>query len=356
MVEIHESTAGTAFEVGVREDDAGDARIRAFLATHESATLAHDPAWAEILSRGLGHRAYYLEARRGDRTVGVLPLAYVNTFLFGRFLVSLPYLNHAGPIADDSTTVRRLVDEAVALADRLDVRYLELRNRAEIEHPKLTEQRTSKVLMWRELPSTADELWKSFKPEVRNQVRKGRKHDFDVTWGGTELIDEFHAVFSRNMRDLGTPVFAKELFSSMLAGLGDRGELCVLRKQAEPVSAALLLHAEGVTEVPSASSLREYNKTCANMLMYHHLLLRAQERGQRWFDFGRSSEESGTHRFKRQWGATPSPLVWQYYARRGDVSEVRPDNPKYRWRIETWKRLPLWLTRLIGPLIVRGIP
>ena len=49
--------------------------------------------------------------------------------------------------------------------------------------------------------------------------------------------------------------------------------------------------------------------TNANMLMYWHLLQRTIQRGNRTFDFGRSSESSGTYRFKRQWGATRRQLI-----------------------------------------------
>jgi hypothetical protein len=108
--------------------------------------------------------------------------------------------------------------------------------------------------------------------------------------------------------------------------------------------------------VPSASALKRYNNTNANMWMYHHLLLRAIGRGSRDFDFGRSSEGSGTYRFKKQWGAQPEPTVWQYHLRRGDIGAARPDNPRYQWKIALWRRLPVWLTRLVGPGIVRGIP
>ena len=116
------------------------------------------------------------------------------------------------------------------------------------------------------------------------------------------------------------------------------------------------VHTPSVTQVPSASCLRRYNKTNANMFMYHQLLLRAIERGRRVFDFGRSSQSSGTYRFKKQWGAHPVPTMWQYHVRRGDIDTVRPENPRYRRRIAIWQRMPVWATRLIGPTIVKWIP
>ena len=92
------------------------------------------------------------------------------------------------------------------------------------------------------------------------------------------------------------------------------------------------------------------------MLMYWSLLERAVGRKQEVFDFGRSNEDGPTFKFKKQSGATPFPAEWQYYLRRGTIGDMRPDNPRYGRMIRTWRRLPLWLTRAIGPRIVRGIP
>ena len=108
--------------------------------------------------------------------------------------------------------------------------------------------------------------------------------------------------------------------------------------------------------MPTASSLREFNPTCVNMLLYRHLLERAVQRRQAAFDFGRSTADGPTFRFKKQWGATPSPAVWQYATRGTAPGEMRPDNPKYQRLIRLWRRLPVALTRAVGPVVVRGIP
>jgi FemAB-related protein (PEP-CTERM system-associated) len=206
------------------------------------------------------------------------------------------------------------------------------------------------------LPLTGAQLWKQIPSKARNQVRKGQKSGLSVVWGSDELLPEFYAVFSHNMRDLGTPVYGRGLFRAVLRQFPGRTELCVLRAGRLPVAAALLLHGRGVTEVPSAGALRAYNPSCANMLMYWHLLERAVDRRQAVFDFGRSTRDSGTHAFKKQWGAVPEPAEWQYYLRSGSPGDMRPDNPSYGRLIRLWQRLPVSLTRLIGPPIVRGIP
>jgi serine/alanine adding enzyme len=318
--------------------------------------LSKHPAWMTVLERGLGHTPYCLEVVAEGKTQGFLPLAYVRSLLFGRFLVSLPYLNYGGVLANDDVAAGLLLNGAVELADRLKVRYLELRSETAAARPQLVRARADKVHMRLPLPATAGILWDQLDPKVRNQVRKGQKSGLTVAWGTHDLLSEFQDVFSANMRDLGTPSYGKKLFAAILEQFPERAELCVVRAERKPVAAGLLLHGWGVTEVPSASSLRAYNATCANMLLYWNLLQRSVERGQAVFDFGRSSQDCPTFRFKKQWGATPVAAEWQCYARSGSSADMRPDNPSYGRLIRIWQRLPLWLTRRIGPAIVRGIP
>jgi FemAB-related protein (PEP-CTERM system-associated) len=312
--------------------------------------------WLAILNNGLGHKSVVLEAKQNGKTVGMLPLVSMKSALFGKFLVGLPYLNVGGVLANDEYVARCTIDRAVALADKLDVKHLELRHETPWINPSFNHELTEKVHMRLNLPVSSDELWKSFDPKVRNQVRKAQKEGVTIAWGRDELLSDFYYVFSRNMRDLGTPVFSRRLFAAILRNLNESAEVCVARHGCRPVAAAILIHGPGMSEVPSASSLRSANYLNCNMLMYWQLLTRSIERGQQIFDFGRSSEGSNTYRFKAQWGAQPHRATWQYYVRKGDVSDMRPNNPKNQRRIAVWKRLPIWLTRLAGPPIVRGIP
>jgi serine/alanine adding enzyme len=330
--------------------------LRDFAFQSERVPLGRDPGWLPVLAKGLRHEVFALEAVEGSRTRGVLPLAYVRSMLFGRFLVSLPYLSSNGVAADGADARFRLVDRAVALADELKVRFLELRHEEAVEHPALTGKMVSKVHMRLPLPDFPGPLWEGLSGKVRNQVRKGEKSGLTIAWGGAELLPEFYSVFSRNMRDLGTPVYGRAFFASILAEFPGAAELCVVRADQTPAAAALVLHGKGTSETPSASALREFNPTCANMFMYWKMLERAVLRGQSAFDFGRSTLDGNTYRFKKQWGAVPSPAIWQYYQRSGEMSAVRPENPRYQLFIRIWQRLPVGLTRWIGPPIVRGIP
>lgn len=331
-------------------------RWEEYLREKNIGALSRHPAWLSVLQRSMGHVPYCLEAQMGNRTCGYLPLAQVQSWLFGKFLVSLPFLNSAGVIADNEDIANELIDHAVQLADQMRVKYLELRHEQIVEHPAFTDHTTHKVHFRLDLPPRPDDFWDSVPSRVRNQIRKGRKQDLTVHWGGQDLLSEFYDVFSHNMRDLGTPVYPRELFSAALSHFPKNIEICVVRKQTKAVAGGFLLHGESVTEIPSASSLREYNPTNANMLMYWHLIERAIQRGQAVFDFGRTTIGSGTYHFKTKWGGKEIPARWQYYRRTGDNSGARPDNPRYQKLIRLWQKLPVSVANLIGPFVVKGIP
>lgn len=347
-------------------DEALAEELRRFLAEAPAGSGAcheHDPGWLTVLREAMGHKTMALVTREqaGGPIVGYLPLALVCSRLFGRFLVSLPYLNRAGIVAADRVVRQGLLAEATKLADRFGVRYLELRHHAHaLEHPAISHNRDEKHRMVLDLPGRPEALWSAYNAKVRNQIRKGDKAGLTIRLGSHDLLDDFYGVFSTNMRDLGTPVYPRCLFASILDTFGGSAELVVVNHDGAPVAGALLIHGRsagvGESQVPSASSLRAASHTNANMWMYHKMLERAVGRGSSCFDFGRSSPDSGTYKFKRQWGAQPLATTWQYYLRYGDVGAVRPDNPKYQRRIAAWQKLPVWVTRLVGPRIVRGIP
>lgn len=349
--------AATTSVLTIRCDQAAPAGWDQYLARWGYDGFHLHSEWANIFRIAFRHQPWFLWAEQDGRIVGVLPLMHIRGPLFGSFLASQPYLNTGGVLADHATIASRLVDRAVRLADQLDVKHLELRQEQRIDHPQLNSTNTEKVHMRLTLPVTVDDLWNGLKSKLRSQVRKPLSDaSLTVQFGQQDQLDSFYNIFCCNMRDLGTPPFSRELFRQMLVGFGDGAEICTVLKDGQPVASGFLLHGPEVTLIPSASSLREYNHTACNMLMYWHCLKRSVERGQKAFDFGRSSHDSGTYKFKQQWGAEEYPAVWQYYLRRGQVGDVRPSSGKYDRMIAIWQKLPIWLTRLIGPEIVRGIP
>lgn len=207
------------------------------------------------------------------------------------------------------------------------------------------------------LGEDADKLWRSFPSKLRSQIRRAQREDYYIKHGGTELLNDWYRVFARNMRDLGTPVYSKLWFAELLRAFPNKTSLHVVYIKEKPVSAGFLIGDKSVMQIPWASTLKEYNHLSVNMLLYWHVLQFSIAQKCHWFDFGRSTRDAGTYRFKKQWGAEELPHFWHYALPDGEtLPAINPDNPKYRLMIAVWQRLPVWLTRIIGPPVIRGIP
>ena len=159
------------------------------------------------------------------------------------------------------------------------------------------------------------------------------------------------------MRDLGTPVYPTALLSRDLADAPRAHAHRVVRLKDAPVAAALLIAHRDTTEIPWASSLRRVNGLGVNMYPYWSVLEFAVQAGHAVFDFGRSTLDSGTYRFKKQWGAEPLQLHWHYWLKGGgEPPRLNPSNPKYRLAVAAWRKLPLPVANWLGPHLVKNLP
>ncbi len=329
----------------------------AYVDAHERGTLYHKIVWRRLVAGLFDPETHYLVARGRERNIaGVLPMVRLKSLLFGDFLVSVPYVNYGGAIGNSPDAEQALMECAADLGRRLGIDHIECRDtlgRPGLDWPV----RTDKAILKLALPSSAEELFRALGSKLRAQVRRPLKEGATVLHGGGELLNDFYSVFARNMRDLGTPVYPRQFFRAILSTFPEAASITVVRLANRPVAAGFLLSHRGTLEIPWASSLREYNHLSVNMLLYWESLRRATETGHQAFDFGRSTRDSGTYRFKRQWGAEPLPCHWHYWlSRHTDLPHLSPGNPKYRAALWLWQRFPVFLANLVGPHIVRHLP
>ncbi len=327
-----------------------------YVSEHSDASTYHLSVWRHILGQAFGKTWYVVGVLQGSRVVGGIPLVHMQSSLFGNFLVSMPYFNYGGVLVECDEWCSPILDECVALAKQLNVKHIEMRHLK--NHYAQLPGKTDKVSMWLPLPSDADALMKSFKPKLRSQIRKGEKNGLGVRDGGIELLDDFYEVFSRNMRDLGTPVYGKSFFQMILEAFPKTARLVVVTNpEGRPIASGFLLGHRGRLEIPWASSLREYNYLQSNMYLYWNCLKYACEQSYGTFDFGRSTLDAPTFKFKKQWGAEPVSHNWHYWLDgKQDVPQLNPQNPKFKLAIATWQRLPLFVTKLVGPVIAKHLP
>jgi FemAB-related protein (PEP-CTERM system-associated) len=310
--------------------------------------------WESVNRELLGHRTEFLLAELGGRVVGVLPLVFVSSRLFGRFLCSMPFVNLGGPAATDAHVEALLVAEACRRAEALQCDCLEIRGDRPL--PGLASV-SRKVSMTLALEADPDAIWDSFSRKHRKNIRKTYERGIEVRSGGEELLSDFYLQMSLGWRGLGTPLYAPEYFSGILERFGPDVRIFVAYLDGVPIGTALNGHFRDTVEGMWAAGDPEYRKLAPNYVLYWEMIKDACERGYRRFHLGRSSPDSGSVDFKAKWNAEAEPLHWNYHlVRAREIPALNPENPKYELAIRAWRRLPLSVTRILGSRIAPFIP
>ena len=179
----------------------------------------HSWAWRGVFARAFGHESIYLIARDGDRIAGVLPLVLINSLAVRPLadVAAVPELRRRRwPIAGRGRAL--LVAAATEVARAQRCRHVELR------HVGAPVSRTSRAssTRWRCSCRSTTGMWDG--SIARSATRFGRRRSpgLTVERGGVELLADFYAVFARNMRDLGTPVYSTRFFEEVLRAFPER--------------------------------------------------------------------------------------------------------------------------------------
>jgi len=319
----------------------------------QQATFFHLAGWRRVLERAFGHHAHYLLARDGMNIVGILPLVEVRSLLFGHSLSSTPFCVYGGIVADSPEAATALRNAASALAEKLGVDALELRNRegSDSGWPVKDLYYTFR----KEIDPDDEVNLKAIPNRQRAMIRKGIKEGLAGEW--EDGLDRFYRVYAESVRNLGTPVFSRSYLHILREEFGDDCSVLMITHGARDVAGVMSFYfRDEVIPYYGGSTAEARAIKGVNHFMYWELMRLANERGCRLFDFGRSKASTGPYSFKKNFGFEPSALPYEYYLVKADsMPDVNPLNPKYRLMVEAWSRLPLPLANLIGPLLARSL-
>lgn len=325
-------------------------------------TFFHLMGWKRAVERTFGHRSHYLVARRGTRVAGLLPLGHMHSLLFGSALVSVPHAIGGGVVGDDPEARQALLAEAARLAERLRVDYLELRSeRAERTTPASAARLLTKelyVTFRANLEEPEEALLRRMEKKRRQMMNYVAKAGFTMARAGEEALPTFYRLFCGAMRHHGTPVYPYRFLRELVRQNPGETPIFLVSHGGRVVMGILTLLFEDVVMPFYAGAVHGPDRPRGlDDYAYLQIMRWGRENGFRTFDFGRSKLGTGAYRFKARWGMEEVPLEYQYHLVKGrELPNLSPANPRYQKAIDLWKRMPLWLTRVVGPPIVSRIP
>ena len=323
----------------------------AYVLAHPDGSIFHLSQWQRAIDQAFGHPHHSLLAEASGRVVGVLPLGEIDSRLFGHFLVSVPFAELGGPLVDNPEVARQLLQRAALIGAERGCAFVELKNKDSVAGlpTKDLYYNFSKEL----LPEVAANL-EAIPRKSRAAVRKGISEGLSAAFG-LEQFDAFYEVMARSYHQLGTPIFPKRFFRAFLDSFGEAAEVMVVRnRDGLPIACVLTFYYRDRVMPYYAGSLWEYRQLCPNDFKYWELMKRGCERGCKVFDYGRSKLGTGSFSFKKHWGFEPRPLAYQYQLLRAkELPNLSPSNPKYQKKIELWRKMPLALTKIVGPPLAK---
>jgi FemAB-related protein (PEP-CTERM system-associated) len=336
-------------------EDVHAARWDEFVLGQPEGSFLHLTGWKRVIERTLGYQSFYWYAERNGEITAVLPLFLIENWIVGKCLHSVPFGVYGGICAADDESRHLLLAHVKKLAVEQQVDYVDLHQRggeifSGFHHNELYSVFSTS------LSADHEANLKKIPRDTRYMIRKSEKTNLRAQHGPEQMKD-FYLLFSESMKRLGTPVFPRALFENILEEFGQKIDLMVVYSGNQPVSAVLSFYHRNAVLPYYAGANALAQRVSANNFMYWHLMKDAVEKGFRSFDFGRSKKNTGAYAFKLQWGMTVEPLQYQVYlVRRKTLPNFSPTNPKFDMATKAWQKLPLGLTRALGPSIVRWFP
>ena len=315
-------------------------------------------SWSLFLREFYSYQAYRLEASGNGEVSGLLILSHITHPVFGNYLTTAPFASYGGFAFKSSGARDALLTEIRSLVQKLNVKYAEVRfDGGDTPAPEGWRQQSIYSTYLLDLPEEADALLPQFSSDHRNHVRKSLKKGFKIKFGHLDLLDDAYEGLARSMHELGSPYHSKNYLRKMAESLGDSLEFAVIYDAKDRLAGAgvFILHLHVATNL-HANILRDFRQDYAGEFFYWSVISRYCHKGFRVFDMGRSLIGSGNETFKMKWKPRKKLLTYWFAMHQGEEPpELNQKNPKFRLAIWTWKRLPAFVVRFLGPGLIKGL-
>lgn len=315
-------------------------------------------SWTMFVKKMYGFSVFRIVSESDNEIDGWLALVRVRHIAFGDYLTSSPFGSYGGFACSSIAARDALLEKARGLANDLAVDHVNVRFEAGgetppegwIQHPIYATYRATL------LPDPA-QLMSGYGSDHRNHIRKALKKGFSIRFGHLDLLADVYAGIARSMHELGSPYHSRSYLRAMAESLGDALEFVVMYDKRDTIAGAgvFIFQGDMVTNL-HANILRRFRSDYAGEFLYWSVIERYCRLGLKLFDLGRSLIGSGNETFKLKWKPRKVPLAyWYYLPRGGRVPELNQKSARFQFAMRMWRRLPAFVVRVLGPVLIRGI-
>ena len=308
-----------------------------------------------------GHDCLYLTVCDSDRIVAVLALTHLESYLFGSKLVSPAFGEYGSVLKTEATTeasIQALLRRATSLADKLSVDFVSLRGH-EIDADMSLSKQSRFVTFQVVLDRDVDAIWDDIKESRQRQIRQARDDDsLDYIQGDSVGdLEAYYQLHLATMRGHGTPPHSFEFFRTLWDQFSndERFHLGLVLKDEQPINGIINFTQGSTAHQWGVVSDYEYRDLNGGSLALWKSLQWAANNGYDTYDFGRTREGTGVYMFKKSFGGVKTWYDDYHYFPDGDGTLPHPEDDKYDHLKRVWQRLPISVTRAIGPQIRKKV-
>ena len=338
-------------------DPLRDERWASLVESHPRASVFHSTNWLKALRSVYGYEPVVMTTcPPGAHITNGLVFCWVNSWLTGRRLVSLPFSDHCDPLIDRTDALDAIFAHAQRHVDQKKSKYIEVRPLScePSNHTKL-----GKLLTYRfhhlDLRRSEPELFRSFHKDcVQRKIRRAEREKLQYEQGTSEdLLQKFYQLLVMTRRRQYLPPQPLAWFRGLIAAFGTDLTIRVASKDSSPVASILTLSHKKTMVYKYGCSDAAFNKFGGMALLFWKTIQEAKGKGFEELDLGRSDIDNlGLIAFKGHWGAAATDLnYWAYPCR----SAERPSSWEKTLVARVVSVAPDFALKVVGKLLYRHI-
>lgn len=328
-------------------DKARRAEYDHLLISSNNGGLGFSFEWTEFVERHFNCRGFTVLIYYRGTVIAALNSNRFPRTIYGRnLLVSGAFLDHGDWVVDPNHTAEQ---------EMLNYLALTRANTPLIIKPTGFAVQADSSQSIIELQQDSRDIWKSISSRARNDVRKAKSHELDVSVKSRDPSG-FYALYIRSMKGFGTPPHGFAYFEDLLQRFGNDALIVEITYKTRVVAASISIrHGQEVHHMYAAIDDRYRSTHAGDFALWSEIEVWLN-RGARRIWLGRSRKGSGVEEYKRKW----KPLVFDAAVCKWQISEGSPKstlvglNPNKA--SELWSKIPVSLTQVLGPNVRRFIP
>jgi len=352
--------------VEVTESDSQ--RWNKFVTEASHSSVYHLWEWGDVLHRTYKYARHYVTVEKQGEILGIFPCLYIKSLIFGKRLISLPFVEYAGPLLRDGTessaaqlALTQLSEHIAELSRRLKADYVEVRNPLgavsnllpSVSFSPLQRHVTFEI----DLTKSEEELLKNMDKKSRNSLRKALRSEMSIKEVNSESLEEYYNLYLDTQKRLGSPPHSFAFFQNIYDGFSPPGLLHILLAKCDNTAVAGVIvfgFKERLYWFGNVTRRKYAHLNPTNLLLWHVIQFGIKN-GFKIFDLGQTRrEDEGIYHFKSGWGGTEIKLEDFVYSSQR-VELPNPAKTRYVFLSKMWSRLPKVVAKRIGPRIVGGI-